>query len=121
MIIEMLLSAFAPVGVEVVKQFVTSKLGGVKATTVAEQIQLDNADIERLKAVAALDQPGGVPSQWVIDLRASARYVMAGVVIVAGSGTLYMPVDPAVKLLALDAVGVVFGFLFGTRLVAGRK
>jgi hypothetical protein len=114
-----LISAFVPVFTEGTKQFISHKLGGVKATTVQEQIQLDNNEIERLKAVAALDNPGGTPSQWVIDLRASARYVAAGVVIVGGGALAYMPEIPEpIKLVAIDAVSTVFGFLFGTRLVA---
>ena len=115
-----LLSALIPVGVEGIKQAITTKLGGVKATTVEEQLKLDEQDIKRMQAVAALDNPGGTPSQWVIDLRGSSRYVMAGVVIVSGVLTLFLPDVPMeVKSVAYEGANIAFGFLFGTRIVTG--
>jgi hypothetical protein len=122
MLLTTLLSALLPVGVESIKQVVTTKLGGVKATTVDEQIKLDQNDVEKLKALAALDTPGGTPSQWVVDLRASARYVGALGVIAAGISSVFIPgIDAAVKIIALDAANIAFGFLFGTRIVASWK
>jgi hypothetical protein len=113
-----LLSALVPVGVEGIKQAITAVVGGVKPTTVAEQIQLDEQDIKRMQVVAALDTPGGTPSQWVVDLRASSRYIMAGVVILGGIVSLYVPTVPAaVQALALEGANIAFGFLFGSRLV----
>ena len=115
-----LLSALIPVGVEGIKQVITTKLGGVKATTVEEQLKLDEQDIKRMQAVAALDNPGGTPSQWVIDLRGSSRYVMAGVVIVSGVLTLFIPEVPMeVKSVAYEGANIAFGFLFGQRIVTG--
>lgn len=117
MLIETLLAALVPVGVEGIKQFIANKTGTVKPTTVAEQIQLDQNEIERIKVVAALDTPVGSPSQWVVDLRASARYVGALSVIAAGLTSLYVPVTPAVQALALEAANIAFGFLFGSRII----
>lgn len=117
-----LLSAFIPVGVEGVKQLIINKAGGVKPTTVEEQIQLDEQDIKRLQALAALDNPGGTPSQWVVDLRGSARYIAAGVVIVGGTGISFISgVDPALALTGLEAANIAFGFLFGQRIVSNFK
>jgi len=117
-----LLSALLPVGVEGIKQVIVTKMGGVKATTVAEQLQMDDQDIKRLQAIAALDTPVGTPSQWVVDLRASARYVMAAVVIAAGTATLFVPgVDVAVKTMGFEAANIAFGFLFGQRIVSNFK
>lgn len=122
MLIETLLSAFAPVAIEGVKQAVSKWTGGVKPTTVAEQLQLDASDIERLKVVAALDTPGGTPSQWVIDLRASSRYLGALVTIVAGIGMLFLAdVPQEVKVLAMEGSSICFGFLFGQRIVTNLK
>jgi len=115
-----LLSALIPVGVEGIKQAITTKLGGVKATTVEEQLKLDEQDIKRMQVVASLDNPGGTPSQWVIDLRGSSRYVMAGVVIVSGVLTLFLPDVPMeVKSVAYEGANIAFGFLFGQRIVTG--
>lgn len=124
MIWSTILGALVPVFSTGLGQLVSKWTGGVRATTVDEQIKLDNSEIDRLKAVAALDNPVGNPSQWVVDLRASARYVGALVVIVGGLCTaLFTTFDPTVKAIALDAANVAFGFLFGSRIVAnyGKK
>ena len=115
-----LLSALIPVGVEGIKQVITTKLGGVKATTVEEQLKLDDQDIKRMQTVAALDNPGGTPSQWVVDLRGASRYVMAGVVIGSGVLALFVPDLPMeVKAVAYEGANIAFGFLFGQRIVTG--
>jgi hypothetical protein len=122
MLLTTLLSALLPVGVESIKQVVVSKLGGVKATTVDEQIKMDQNDVEKLNALAKLDNPGGTPSQWVVDLRASSRYIGALGVIAVGISSIFIPgIDAAVKLIALDAANIAFGFLFGSRIVASWK
>ena len=115
-----LLSALLPVGVEGIKQIITTKMGGVKPTTIAEQLQIDESDIKRLQAVAALDNPGGTPSQWVIDLRASSRYIASGVVILAGCSCLFIPnIALEVKALGFEAANIAFGLLFGSRITTG--
>jgi hypothetical protein len=117
-----LLSALLPVGVEGIKQLIVNKAGGVKPTTIEDQIKLDEQDIKRMQVLASLDNPGGIPSQWVIDLRGSARYISAGVVILGGLGTAIVPdLDVSVKLTALEAANIAFGFLFGQRIVVNFK
>ena len=119
MIWSTLLSALLPVVTQGASQLITKATGGVKPTTVAEQIELDKQDIARLEALAKLDNPVGTPSQWVIDLRASARYVAAGIVIVGGFGVVFLTgAEAQVKALALEAANIAFGFLFGSRLAA---
>jgi len=122
MIIETIIAALIPVASEGIKQGITRMVGGVKPTTVDEQIKLDQNEIEKIKAIAVLDNPGGTPSQWVIDLRASSRYIGALAVIAVGIGSLFVSsITPAVQELALQAANIAFGFLFGTRIVAGWK
>lgn len=121
MIIETIIAALVPVAAEGIKGAVGKWLGGVKATTIDEQVKLDASEIEKLKAIAALDTPGGTPSQWVIDMRASTRYIVGGIVIFAALGTLYVPVQPDVQRIALESANIVFGFLFGSRIVAGWR
>lgn len=118
MILETIIAALVPVGAEAIKQVINKFVGGVKPTTVAEQIELDKNDIERTKALAALDTPIGQPSQWVVDLRASARYIGALVVIGVGVVGLFIPIDDNVKQMGLEAANIAFGFLFGSRIVA---
>ncbi len=122
MILETILGALVPVGIEAVKQAANKGLGSVKPTSVAEQIQLDDSEIRRMEAVAKLDTPVGTPSQWVIDLRASARYVGALSVIAGGLITLYIPeVSAEIKVVALEAANIAFGFLFGTRIMVNLR
>lgn len=124
MILETLIGALVPIGAEAIKQGVSKLMGGVKPATIDEQIKLDQSEISRLEALAKLDTPVGQPSQWVIDLRASARYIGALAVIATGIGTLYVTgLDPSVKMVALEAANIAFGFLFGSRIVNtwGRK
>jgi hypothetical protein len=118
MIIETIVAALVPVGAEAVKQLINKFTGGVKPATIDEQIRLDQNDIERTKALAALDTPIGQPSLWVVDLRASARYVGALVVIFVGIGGLFAPIDDSVKSMGLEAANIAFGFLFGSRIVS---
>ena len=119
MIVETIVSALVPVAAESVKQLIVRWTGGVKPATVDEQIRLMKAESDRLTALAALDQPGGTPSQWVVDLRASARYVGALSVIAVGIGSLYVSELPeAVRITALEAANIAFGFMFGSRLAA---
>lgn len=121
MLLETIVGALVPIGVEGIKQAIGKWAGGVKPVTVDEQIKLDEAEVRRLEAVAKLDTPIGQPSQWVVDLRASARYIGALLVIAVGISTLYVPVDAAIQALAIEAANIAFGFLFGSRIIASFK
>jgi hypothetical protein len=119
MIVETIAAALVPVGAEALKQLIGRVVGGVRPTTVSEQILLMKAENDRLQAIAALDAPGGTPSQWVIDLRASARYIGALSVIAVGIGSLYIEdLAEPIRLTAIEAANIAFGFLFGSRLAA---
>lgn len=118
MILEAIAAALVPVGIEGIKQVIAKFTGSVRPTTIAEQIQLDQNDIQKLNALAALDNPGDTPSQWVINLRASSRYIGALAVIAVGITSLYFPLDDYTKGIALEAANIAFGFLFGTRIMA---
>lgn len=117
MILETILASFVPVGIEGIKQAAARWFGGVRATSVDEQIKLDANEIEKIKAIAELDKPIGQPSQWVVDLRASARYIGSLLCIAVGIGSLFLPVAATVQALALEAANIAFGFLFGSRIV----
>lgn len=121
MLLETIISALVPVGIEGVKQAASKWFGGVKAMTVDEQIKLDNSEIEKIKSLAELDKPIGQPSQWVVDLRSSARYLGALAVIAVGVGSLFMAIAPAVQSVALEAANIAFGFLFGSRVISSFK
>lgn len=118
MIIESIIGALVPIGAEAIKQVTTKWFGGVQPTTIEDKLKLDASDIERIKAVALLDQPVGTPSQWVVDLRASARYIGALAVIACGISSVFITgLPPPVYATALEAANIAFGFLFGQRIV----
>ena len=121
MILEAIAAALVPVGVESIKQLVTRFVGGVKPASIDEQIRLNDSEVGKLNALAALDVPAGVPSQWVVDLRASSRYIGALAVITIGITSIYLPVDDYTKGIALEAANIAFGFLFGSRIMANLK
>lgn len=114
-----IVAALVPVGIEGAKQLLARLFGGVRATTIDEQIKLDQNEIARIEALAKLDAPIGQPSQWVVDLRASCRYISAFIVIFGGVGLLWVPHVPAtVQAIGMEAANIAFGFLFGSRIVA---
>jgi len=119
MILESILAALVPSGVDAVKSLaggLARKFGGL---SVDDEIKLDGANVERLKALAQLDNPGGTPSQWVVDVRASFRYIGAAVSIVAGVGMLFM--YPASSEIALQLISIPFSFIFGERMLMTLK
>jgi hypothetical protein len=121
MILETIIGALVPVGIEGIKQVIGKFTGGVRPTTIDEQIRLDQSEIARIEALAKLDNPYGTPSQWVIDLRASSRYIGALVVIILGVATLYFTSEAYIQRIGIEAANIAFGFLFGSRIMANLK
>ena len=96
--------------------------------SVDDEVKLLAARAEMLKAMGALDAPVGTPRQWVVDLRASFRYVSAAVLIGVGAGVvtagLLVPTAGAeVVALGLEIMAMPFGFIFGERMTLslGKK
>lgn len=118
MLIETVIASLVPIAAEGLKQGIGKVFGGIKPTTIEDQIKLDTSEIDKLTALAKLDTPLGTPSQWVIDLRASSRYIAAWCCILIGS---YMLTIPTLFTAGGELIGVAFGFLFGTRIVANWK
>mgnify|MGYP003347347008 CR=1 FL=1 len=122
MLLETIIGSLVPVGVEGIKQLIVKFTGGVKPVTIEEQLKLDQSEIDRLKALAELDNPYGTPSQWVIDLRASSRYLGALVTIAVGLSTLFIPnISSEIQKIGLEAANIAFGFLFGSRIAINWK
>jgi hypothetical protein len=127
-LLALLLPALLPAGVDIFKglfgavsRLITGETGA-KPQNVEEAVKLMEADTARLKALADLDKPAATVSKWVSDLRASFRYIAAGLIIL--SGVLVVVIDVAVPgqidAVAYDTMtqlmGSVFAFLFGDRL-----
>lgn len=118
------IAAALPILTDLVKTLgggIARRLGGL---SVDDQLKLENAMIERLKALASLDQPGGTPSQWVVDLRAAFRYVAAATLILIGGALLLVGLvqqnREAIEFGAQIAT-FPFGFIFGERLVLALR
>jgi hypothetical protein len=121
MILEsIILPALVPAAIDIVKTTV-ERIVGVKAQTVDEVIKLRESEVSKLEALAKLDNPGGNPSQWVVDLRGSFRYILASLSIISAITTLYIPTDEIVVNYAWQAASAVFSFLFGEQLVLRMK
>ena len=121
MILETILAALVPVGVEGIKQVISKFTGGVRPASVEEQIKLNDSEVGKLNAIAAMDNPFGTPSQWVVDLRASSRYIGALLGIAVGVTSIYLPVDDYTKGIALEAANIAVGFVFGSRIMANLQ
>lgn len=120
----MLISSLLPAVVDIGKNLLGAATNKWIGMSVDEQIKLQNADVEKLKAIAELDNPHGTPSQWVVDLRASFRYIGAGISILAGGAIAVLGIDAnnvAVLDAGLQLVAIPFSFIFGERLYLGLK
>ena len=122
--LSLLLSAGLPILLDLLKTAAPALSRKFIGVSVQDQIALDNAAVERTKALAELDNPYGEPSQWVVDLRGSFRYV-AALVLILGGGLLaiYGATEAVPEALAagLDLAVAPFGFIFGERLVLSYK
>jgi hypothetical protein len=130
-LLALILPSLIPAGLDAVKGLFSAAQRKWLGLTVEEEIKLDQAAIDRIKALAELDNPHGTPSQWVVDLRASFRYLAAGLSILSGIGLGYAVIfhsgdfGEEMRTFAfstsLDLIGIPFSFIFGERLWAGMK
>jgi len=113
-----------------VLDFIKGSAGAVSrkwfGISVDDQIKLASSDVTKLEALAKLDNPYGTPSQWVVDLRASFRYIGAFVVMAIGAAILYLggaaeSADADLVDLGSQLVSIPFGFIFGERLMMAVK
>lgn len=124
----MLTSLLMSTGLPILLDLIKSAGGAVSrkflGLSVDDQIKMDTAQVERLKALASLDTPYGTPSQWVVDLRGSFRYITACGLILGGVGLgAYGAFANDVEFITLGIELAVapFGFIFGERLVLSFK
>lgn len=115
----LLISAVLPAALDLFKNGMAAITRKWVGLSVDDQLKLQAADIERLKALAALDNPYGTPSAWVVDLRGAFRYVAAALLIVGGLcvvafGVSYGNVEAIA--IGMETAGAPFAFIFGERL-----
>lgn len=120
----MVASALLPAALDFLKSIggsISTKFFGL---SVDDQIKVQTAEVEKLKALAQLDTPVGTPSQWVVDLRAAFRYVGATICICVGSAMIFIGTDAHLDALVasgLELISIPFSFIFGERLLLGLK
>ncbi len=118
-LLTMIIPALVPAIADGFRGLLGKLTGGTGALpqNVDEQIKLMTAQAEMLKSLAQLDQPSANISLWVANLRASFRYIAAGIIIVAAVLTMFTPnIDKNTAAMAWDAANIVFSFMFGDKM-----
>ena len=119
-----LASVLLPAGIDLAKSTIGAIVKRFVGVSVDDEIKLEQAMVEKLKALAELDNPHGTPSQWVIDLRASFRYIAAAILIAAGVTTIgwaAWTANAEAMTIGFNLAGMPWAFVFGERLWAGLK
>ena len=130
-LLSLLLPALIPVAADGVRSLFGWLFGasGAQPQTVKEAVELMQAEVAKLEALAKLDAPAGTISLWVADLRASFRYLAAAIIILGTFGLIILkagglPVDEGTIEILLQMSGSIFAFMFGDRLylsLRGKK
>jgi len=121
-ILGLIIPALLPAVADGFKGLFQRMFGGAKPITVDDQIKLMTAETEKLKVIAQLDTPAGEISRWVADLRASFRYIAAGMIILSTILCLfYGGVKDEFVDLMLQLTASVFSFMFGDRVYLHLK
>jgi hypothetical protein len=114
-----IISALLPAGADAIKSLFGGLSRKFAGLSVDDEIKLNTATVDRLRALAELDNPHGTPSQWVVDLRASFRYIACGIFVVGGLSTIWLA--PAFASIGLEAAVAASSFIFGERMVLSLK
>lgn len=115
--LETVLGLLAPAVVDGTRKLINKWTGGVQPQTIEDLAKMSQIEVDRLKALAELDKPIGDPSQWVVDLRASFRYVAVGLMWV---GTLLAVLSNApaeIIEVLLSLCGTSLSFIIGERML----
>jgi hypothetical protein len=96
---------------------------GGQPQNVAERVQLMQAEAAKLQALAALDTTNGEPSKWIVDLRASFRYVIISFIMIFTGVVVFNPdiVGASVVAVFLDMTGACMSFVIGERMYLTLK
>lgn len=112
-----LLTAFMPMITDVVRAGINRLTGGAGAqpANVAEAIQLMEADVKRVQAMAELDKVENT-SKWVNDVRAMQRPVAVTLVLIVWMGVVFTPsVDEEVLNIVANLASAAVFYLLGDR------
>ena len=125
-ILSLILPALVPVftdGVRGVFARITGGAGG-QPQNVEERVKLMEAEASKLQAMSALDGTvTGQASQWIVDLRASFRYVIISAILLFTGVIVFFPgiVGATVIGVFLDMSGACMSFVIGERMYLSIK
>lgn len=121
-------SFLASVGIPILTDFFKSSAPAVSrklfGESVDDTVKLGQLEISRLDSLSKLDNPYGTPSQWVINLRGSFRYVASAMLILGGLGLAAYGASTGNAVLIASGLDLALspsGFILGERMVLSYK
>ena len=124
-IVSLILPALVPAFADGARGLIAKFTGGAggQPQNITERIELMKAEAEKLQALAALDSPTGEPSKWIIDLRASFRYVIISSIMIFTAVVVFNSdiVGATVVAVCLDMTGACMSFVIGERMYLSLK
>jgi hypothetical protein len=124
-LLSLILPALVPAVADGARGLIAKFTGGAggQPQNIKERIELMKAESEKLQALAALDTPTGEPSKWIINLRASFRYVIISSIMIFTGIIVFNPDIVGVTVVAvfLDMTGACMSFVIGERMYLAIK
>ena len=124
-IVSLILPALVPAFADGARGLIAKFTGGAggQPQNITERIELMKAEAEKLQALAQLDSVNGEPSKWIVDLRASFRYIIISAIMVFTAIVVFNPdiVGASVVVVFLDMTGACMSFVIGERMYLSLK
>jgi len=124
-LLSLILPALVPAFADGARSLIAKFTGGAggQPQNIKERIELMKAESEKLQALAALDTPTGEPSKWIINLRASFRYIIISSIMIFTAIVVFNPdvVGTTVVAVFLDMTGACMSFVIGERMYLTLK
>jgi hypothetical protein len=124
-LLSLILPALVPAFADGARGLIAKFTGGAggQPQNIKERIELMQAESAKLQALAALDSPTGEPSKWIIDLRASFRYIIISAIMIFTAIIVFNPdvVGATVVAVFLDMTGACMSFVIGERMYLAIK
>jgi hypothetical protein len=124
-LLSLILPALVPAVADGARGLIAKFTGGAggQPQNIKERIELMKAESEKLQALAALDTPTGEPSKWIINLRASFRYIIISSIMIFTGIIVFNSdiVGTTVVAIFLDMAGACMSFVIGERMYLAIK
>ena len=125
-LLSLIFPAFLPVLTDGVRGIFAKISGGAggQPQNVDERVKLMEAEAAKMAAMAQLDGTfTGQPAQWIVNLRASFRYIIISAILLFTGIIVFFPniVGASVIAVFLDMTGACMSFTIGERLYLNLK